>query len=166
MSIHAIHEQNTPEEQIQFGNVLTSSEREFLVANSQIKAFRTGEPLCRQNNVDDKLYVILVGEVVVIEEKAADTKITLGKLSRGNLVGEIAALFTVPRIASVYATQPTTALEVSAPVFSNLLDTAPSLSSMVYQKLYERSLDTAYRCATQGKSDLELRQELDEFLTH
>ena len=121
--------------QYAFGDMLTAQERQYLVDNSMIRKFEKGQVLCRQNRIEDVLYIILMGEVEIVEE-----------------VGEIAALFTVPRIASVYATRNTTVLEIPASAFSGLLRKTPLLSKMVYQKLYERSLETALRCA--GKSQL------------
>jgi CRP-like cAMP-binding protein len=136
-----------------FGDMLTSQEREYLVDNSMIRKFENGEVLCRQNRIEDVLYIILMGEVEVVEEVNEERRMTLGKLKSGDLVGEIAALFTVPRIASVYATKTTIVLEIPASAFSGLLKKTPLLSKLVYQKLYERSLETALRCA--GKSQKE-----------
>ena len=136
-----------------FGDLLSSQDREYLVDNSCLKIFDKGEVLCRQNRIEDVLYVILMGEVEVIEENLEDSKMPLGKLYTGDLVGEIAALFTVPRIASVYATKTT------APAFSGLLKKTPLLSKIVYQKLYERSLETALRCA--GKPNSDQQHKLD-----
>lgn len=140
-------------QQYAFGDMLTTQEREYLVDNSMIRKFEKGEVLCRQNRIEDVLYVILMGEVEIVEEVNEERRMVLGKLHTGDLVGEIAALFTVPRIASVYATKPTIALEIPASAFSGLLRKTPLLSKMVYQKLYERSLETALRCA--GKSQQE-----------
>ena len=86
-----------------FGDLLSTQDREYLVENSHIKIFNKGDVLCRQNRIEDVLYVILMGEVEVIEEHTDETRsMPIGKLYTGDLVGEIAALFTVPRIASVY----------------------------------------------------------------
>ena len=138
--------------QYAFGDMLTAQERQYLVDNSMIRKFEKGQVLCRQNRIEDVLYIILMGEVEIVEEVNEERRMTLGKLQTGDLVGEIAALFTVPRIASVYATRNTTVLEIPASAFSGLLRKTPLLSKMVYQKLYERSLETALRCA--GKSQL------------
>jgi CRP-like cAMP-binding protein len=58
-------------------------------------------------------------------------------------VGEIGALFSLPRIATVTATKPSVVLEVPAQAFSELLNKTPILQGAVYQRLYERSLKTA-----------------------
>lgn len=142
-----------------FGDLLSSQDREYLVENSHLKTFNKGDVLCRQNRIEDVLYVILMGEVEVIEETADADGTPIGKLYTGDLVGEIAALFTVPRIASVYATKSTVVLEIPASAFSGLLKKTPLLGKVVYQKLYERSLETALRCA--GKPHSEQQQKID-----
>jgi CRP-like cAMP-binding protein len=90
------------------------------------------------------LYLILVGEVEVSEE-VNGKKIVLGTLKTGDLFGEIAALFTVPRIATVSARKPTVVLEVPAEKFVDLIDRNTKLRDSVYQRLYERSLEAALR---------------------
>lgn len=143
-----------------FGDLLSTQDREYLVENSHIKIFNKGDVLCRQNRIEDVLYVILMGEVEVIEEHTDETRsMPIGKLYTGDLVGEIAALFTVPRIASVYATKSTVVLEIPASAFSGLLKKTPLLSKIVYQKLYERSLETALRTA--GKPSTEQQHKID-----
>lgn len=148
-----------------FGDLLSSQDREYLIDNSQLKIFDKGEVLCRQNRVEDVLYVILMGEVEVIEENIEENKMPLGKLYTGDLVGEIAALFTVPRIASVYATKTTVVLEIPASAFSGLLKKTPLLSKVVYQKLYERSLETALRCAGKPNSDQQHKLDMTRIMS-
>jgi CRP-like cAMP-binding protein len=92
--------------------------------------YNAGDILCRQNRIEDVLYVILVGEVEIVEERDETKKLKLGILHTGDLVGEIAALTTVPRIASVYANKPTVALEVTASDFAELLKKTPLLSKI------------------------------------
>lgn len=125
-----------------FRELLSSKERTYLVDRGKVHAVDTGTVLCRQEKLEDRLYVILLGEMDVIE-KVNGKELLVGKLSTGDLVGEIGALFTVPRIASVVATVPTVVLELLPNVFSELIDKTPNLHGAVYQGLYERSLETA-----------------------
>ena len=125
-----------------FDDLLSSRERQFLVEHGQVRSLNEGDTLCQQNAIEESIYVLLTGEVEIIEN--VDSKqITLGKLHRGDIVGEIGALFSVPRIANVMATKPSVVLEVPATAFSELLAKTPILQGAVYQRLYERSLKTA-----------------------
>jgi len=125
-----------------FDDLLSLRERQFLVERGQVRGLEAGETVCQQNAIEDSVYVLLTGEVEIIEN-VDDKQISLGKLHRGDIVGEIGALFSLPRIASVTATKPSVVLEVAAKDFAELLNKTPILQGAVYQRLYERSLKTA-----------------------
>ena len=125
-----------------FGDLLSIKERQFLVEHGTVRRLSIGEKLCIQNRLEHNIYVLLTGELEIVEE--LDTRsISLGKIQPGDLVGEIGALFSVPRIATVQASKPSNVLEVPANYFSQLLNDTPILHGAVYQRLYERSLKTA-----------------------
>lgn len=125
-----------------FDDLLSLRERQFLVEHGQVRSLNAGDTLCRQNAVEDSIYVLLTGEVEILEN-VDNKQISLGKLHRGDIVGEIGALFSLPRIATVTATKASVVLEVAAKDFSELLHKTPILQGAVYQRLYERSLKTA-----------------------
>ncbi|WP_455212314.1 cyclic nucleotide-binding domain-containing protein [Kaarinaea lacus] len=127
-----------------FGHQLSREDRAFLVKNSLVYQASPGTIICHQNGTEKVLYILLFGEVEVSEE-VQGRKIVLGQLKSGELFGEISALFTVPRIATVTALKPTVVLEIPADKFAELIDRAPLLRELVYKKLYERSLETALR---------------------
>ena len=125
-----------------FRESLTAKDRAYLIDNGKLYTVEENTVLCQQNKVEKILYIILMGEVEIVET-VKDEKITVGKLSTGDLVGEIGALFTVPRIASVVTVTPTVVLEIGTHVFRSLLEKSEELQDLVYQQLYERSLETA-----------------------
>ena len=125
-----------------FNDLLSTTEREYLVKHGTIRTLVQGDTLCHQNALEDSIYVVLTGEVEILEELKGNT-IELGKLRHGDIVGEIGALFSLPRIASVTATRPSVVLEVPSKDFAELLNKTPILQGAVYQRLYERSLKTA-----------------------
>ena len=125
-----------------FNDLLSTHEREFLVKNGQIRSLKDGDTLCQQNEVEESIFVVLTGEIAIVES-VKDKTIELGRLRRGDIVGEISALFSVPRIASAKATKQSVVLEVSGRSFNELLIKTPILQNAVYQRLYERSLKTA-----------------------
>jgi len=125
-----------------FGDLLSSRERTYLVKNSHVRQVSVGEILCEKNKLENVLYIILTGEVK-ISEVTEGKNINIGVLHSGNLVGEIGALFAVPRIATVTATKAAVVLEIEANTFLELIRKTPMLYSAVYQRLFERSLETA-----------------------
>lgn len=127
-----------------FGHQLTLEDREFLVKHGIVYQASPGTILCHQNGIENAVYIVLHGEVEVFEE-VQGRKIVLGQLKSGELFGEISALFTVPRIASVSALKTSVLLEIPAVKFAQLIDSTPSLRERVYQTLYERSLEAALR---------------------
>lgn len=127
-----------------FGHQLSLEDRKFLVKHSLVYQASPGTIICHQSGIENVLYIVLYGELEVSEE-VQGRKIVLGHLKSGELFGEISALFTVPRIATVTALKPTVVLEIQADKFAELIDRTPMLRETVYQKLYERSLETALR---------------------
>ena len=127
-----------------FGHQLSLEDRRFLLNNGLVYQASPGTIICHQDGVENVLYIVLLGEVEVSEE-VQGRKIILGHLKSGELFGEISALFTVPRIATVTAVKTSAVLEIPADKFARLIDSAPTLRELVYQKLYERSLETALR---------------------
>jgi len=125
-----------------FNDLLSTNEREYLVKHGKVRSVAEGETICEQNAIEDSMYVVLTGEVEIFEQ-IDQNRVALGKLRHGDIVGEIGALFAVPRIASVKATKASVVLEVSGRSFSELLNKTPILQNAVYQRLYERSLKTA-----------------------
>jgi len=137
-----------------FRELLTAKDRAFLIENGTLYSVAEDTVLCQQNKVEDLLYVVLMGEVEIVES-VNDVEISVGKLTTGDLVGEIGALFSVPRIASVVTTSRTVVLKISTKIFKALLNRSIDLQDLVYQQLYERSLETALystRAMTDGSS--------------
>lgn len=152
------------EDHFNFGRQLTLEDRKFLVKNSLVYQASPGTILCHQNGIENVLYIVLYGEVEVSEE-VQGRKITLGHLKSGELFGEISALFTVPRIATVTAVKTSVLLEIPADKFAMLIDRVPSLRETVYQQLYERSLQTAMRSMPVfDKLDKKLKPDLSAML--
>ena len=128
-----------------FTGLLTDEQRESLIAKGQVKQVKAGDCICEQHSQGDEIYVVLEGEVEV-RENVQDNVIPMNKLGMGELFGEIAAIFAVPRIATVVATEDSKILVVEAKQFNETLDSMPEIKHSVYVNLYERSLDTALHC--------------------
>jgi CRP-like cAMP-binding protein len=152
-----------PFKYLPFHELLSENERAFLVENGQIRSLESGEIICHQNKLEEVLYLILLGEVEIVEEFKAQ-QLSIGKLSTGDIVGEIGALFSIPRIASVVTTLPTVVLEISPTDFSEMIGKTPNLEGIVYRQLYERSLQTAL-CSTSIEADSEISNNLGRLLS-
>lgn len=125
-----------------FDDLLNIDDRKFLLKHGKIHNAADGEVLCHQNQIGDNLFVILQGEVEVTGITDEKSKV-LGKLSTGDLFGEISALLSIPRIATVTVKKPSMILEININDFVRLLEQSPSLKEVVYKRLSERSIQTS-----------------------
>lgn len=127
------------------GDLLTSENKSLLMNNSLIRPVRVGEVLCHQGQIDKTLYLIVQGEVEVNTLVNGDLT-SLAKLRAGELIGEISALFSVPRIANVVVTQPSVLLEIPANVFWNILRENPFAKDEIVKRCRHRIIETSLRC--------------------
>lgn len=146
-----------------FHQLLAEKDRAFLVENSQILSLKSGAVICHQNKLEEVLYLILLGEVEIVEEFNSQ-QLSIGKLSTGDIVGEIGALFSIPRIASVVTTLPTVVLEINPTDFAEMIGRTPTLQGIVYKQLYERSLQTAL-CSTSIESNSNITSNIGRLLS-
>ena len=116
----------------------------LLAFTSEHVEFRQGEAVCRQGDPGDAAYIVLDGtaDVVVQGEGGPTTVATIG---RNDIVGEIAILCDVPRIATVVATTPLVALRISKDGFFNLVNQFPVVGVEVMHELAMRLLQTTQR---------------------
>lgn len=128
-----------------FGSLLSEQDRAYLIKNSLIRPAVTGKVLCQQNQSDNFLFLIIDGLVEISVDVKGETHI-LGKLGSGELIGEIGALFMIPRIATVTVTRPSVILEIPSEVFTDLLSNQPQLHEAVNERFHERAIVTSLRC--------------------
>lgn len=128
-----------------FGDLLPPESKASLVKNSLIRFAETGQILCRQGQDDNALFLVIDGEFEVSTESNGRTT-SLGKLGPGELIGEIAALFLIPRIATVTATRPSAVLEIPCEIFSELLAENPAIRAAVNKRSRNRVVETSLRC--------------------
>lgn len=128
-----------------FGSLLTETDRKFLIQHCLIQPAKPGKVLCRQNEIGNTLYLLLTGEVEITIRVDGETQV-LGKLSNGDMFGEIAAIFRIPRIATVTTTKQSVVLEIPSEIFSELLTKNPKLQTSVYNQFHDRTVATSLRC--------------------
>ena len=127
-----------------FGDLLTAAEKEYLLENGVVRRARAGDVLCRQHQRDQSAFIVVFGQVAVVETVDGEP-VPLAKLGRGELCGEIGALFGGPRHSTVSASQPSVLLEIPGPVLSTLVDRNPRLRNEVIRRYRGRVTDTAVR---------------------
>ncbi|MCA9705453.1 MAG: cyclic nucleotide-binding domain-containing protein, partial [Myxococcales bacterium] len=96
-----------------------------------------GETLVRQGDEGDSLFVVVEGTLEVLLEEGEST-MRLHDLWPGDVVGEIALLLGGQRSATVRASTPTRALELSQEGFAELIERAPELMRTFTANLQDR----------------------------
>ena len=109
----------------------------LLAFTSQRLSFASGEALCRQGEPGDSAYIILDGEAEITIDTPAG-KVTVAKVKRNAVIGEIAILIDVPRTATVTATSPLQALRIDKDTFFRLMTEFPQMAVEVMRELARR----------------------------
>ncbi|NOZ36535.1 MAG: cyclic nucleotide-binding domain-containing protein [Gammaproteobacteria bacterium] len=130
--------------QMAFGELLSADEKRYLLDHGVVRSSKAGELICEQNQLDARVYILVIGAVEVSEGNANE-KVVLANLRRGEIFGEISALFKLPRISSVTAIRPSVMLELSGTVLETLINNRPLLRDAVLQRYRQRIIETALR---------------------
>jgi len=124
-------------------SLFRSLEREQLLAltaRAVEQVYPPGHVVVRQDEVAEKLYVILSGRVRVVES-AQDTPFMerfLGEMGHGEIFGELGILVDQPRVASVLAVEHTRCLVLPHHDFLQVLKGSPELSFALLRVVAER----------------------------
>jgi len=113
-------------------------EIEELIANSQVHSYAAGAILCRENEVEDRFYMILEGEVEVTKDINNNEVRLLKTLAAGDFFGEMALIHNVPRAATVTAKSPLTTLELDKAAFHRVLHKSSSIAMAMVSEISNR----------------------------
>ncbi|MCW9031348.1 MAG: cyclic nucleotide-binding domain-containing protein, partial [Gammaproteobacteria bacterium] len=105
--------------QTAFGDLLTAEEKQTLIDHGTIHSAVIGETLCKQGENDRRVFIIVMGEVE-ISEGNNENRVVLAHLKRGEIFGEISALFDSPRISNVITTKPSVLLIIPGESFEKV----------------------------------------------
>lgn len=113
------------------------SKLKLLAFTSERLTYQPEQVLCRQGDMGDAAYIIVDGEASVrIATGGGD--IEVARLSRGDVVGEIAILCDVPRTATVMATERVTTLKITKELFFRLVNEFPQIAIEIMRELAAR----------------------------
>ena len=128
-----------------FANI-EPSKLKLLAFTSERMAFKDGDVLFRQGEQGDSAYVIIGGEADVIVD-TPQGPLTVAKLKRNDIVGEIAILCDVPRTATVKAASKLEAMVIAKDLFFRLIMEFPQMAVEIMRELARR-LDATNRKLT------------------
>ena len=115
--------------------------------NLQPRCFAPGEPIIRQGEYNEHLYMIARGEVQVTLERESGWEETIAHMGPGQFFGEVSLLNPGRSIASVKAAlhAPVEVLALGRSVFRELMDEAHALREAISQVVRERLTENASR---------------------
>jgi len=127
-----------------FGDLLTTVEKQYLLDRGVVRSVLPGVKLCRQSQRDDKVFILVVGEVEASSGEDS-SKTHIASLKQGEIFGEIAALFGMPRVCDVTVTRPSVVLEIPSEVLRSIIEARAELRDAVVERFKERITETALR---------------------
>jgi len=113
-------------------------EIEELIANSQVRSYPPGAVLCRENETEDRFYMILEGEVEVTKNINNTESRLLKTLAPGDFFGEMALIHNAPRAATVTAKTELTTLELDKSAFDRVLQKSTSIAMAMVSEISNR----------------------------
>ena len=136
--------ENAIDSQTAFGDLLTAEEKQTLIDYGVVHSATIGETLCKQGESVRRVFIIVMGEVEV-SEGIDESQVVLAHLKRGEVFGEISALFDSPRISNVIATKPSVMLIIPGEVFEKVITGRAELYDAILERYKHRLSETALR---------------------
>jgi NADH dehydrogenase len=100
--------------------------------------FGPGETIFRQGDVGDRVYIIVKGEVEVVQDEPGKGEIVIAKQGPGECFGEIALISNAPRTATVRTVTGVDAVTIERGAFTALLAHFAPLRKIFEQVMRER----------------------------
>jgi ATP-binding cassette subfamily B protein len=132
------------DDQTSFGDLLQTEEKQMLIDYGTVHSAAIGDILCKQGESDRRVFIIVMGEVEV-SEGSNDNQVVLAHLKRGEVFGEISALFDSARITNVRVTRPSVLLIIPGESFEKIITGRSALYSAVLERYKNRLSETALR---------------------
>jgi len=98
---------------------------EVLLAHAEKMVTRPDEVIAREGEVNNCMYVIEAGEVIIIKNCDRPDAVKLAALGPGEFFGEMCILEAQPRSATGKASGETTVVKIAAPAFYHLYQKMP-----------------------------------------
>jgi CRP-like cAMP-binding protein len=147
----SIKEETEALKRIPLFSKLDPAKLKLLAFMSQRLSFESGQAVFAQGDPGDAAYIVLEGEAAILIDTPGGA-LEIARLSKNQIVGEIAILCDVPRTAHVRASgdKPLVCLKIEKDDFMALVNEFPSMGVEIMRELARR-LD---------KTNQQLRQAL------
>ncbi|HPF33520.1 MAG TPA: cyclic nucleotide-binding domain-containing protein, partial [Candidatus Sabulitectum sp.] len=138
---------------------LGDNEINLLAERSSIFRYTRGEPIVRQGDTGDSLYIVRNGSVEVTVSTGKTEPVPVATMGPGGFFGEMSLLTGEPRSATVSALEETQVVVVRKEGLKIVLDSNPSLVEPLTAMLDKRreELETTKQKAASGKKHVEVK---------
>ena len=117
------------------------SKLKLLAFTSERLNFGPGDLLCRQGDPGDTAFIILDGDADVLVD-TPNGQLSVAKLGKNDLVGEMAILIDIPRTATVKAIGNVATLAISKDLFFRMVTEFPQMGVEIMRELAHRLENT------------------------
>jgi CRP-like cAMP-binding protein len=150
-----------------FAEVLNPSALDVLATNVRLADFPEGSTIIREDDVGDSMFVLVSGEISVSVRGEGGLR-RVATLGPGDIFGEMSLMTGARRSATLTATDPVTALEITKASLEPILAGSPELVGRFAAMLERRqaeldAIDGAGRWNTLGLSNSDLRSLIQVF---
>ena len=132
---------------------LSSDEREALIELGVRRSFPRATVLMFQNEPDGRVMLLLAGRVKVARLDDDGHEMLLSIRDPGDLLGELALIDGLPRIATVTALEPVEALVTAAEAFRLHLECTPRVAVALLEVVTRRFRETTLKRSQFSASD-------------
>jgi small-conductance mechanosensitive channel/CRP-like cAMP-binding protein len=122
-----------------------------LAEESWERVYAAGEPVIRQGDAGDSMFVVMDGEVEVTAEQNGAGTARLAVLSTGDYFGEMSLMTGAARVATVTPLVETRLMEVGKESFRTVLAARPELMETLAAALRQRLAERAEAMADMGR---------------
>lgn len=99
--------------------------------------YHAGEPIIRQGEVGECMYVIQSGKVEVVQERNGK-EVRLAEINEGDFFGEMSLFDKFPRSSTVRAVEETRVITIDKKIFLRKIHEDSSLAFRIMQKMSYR----------------------------
>jgi len=103
----------------------------LLLQRAENTSAAAGEVILREGEVGSRFYLIKVGRVRVIKNLGGSHETVLAELTTRDFFGEMCILETLPRAATVLASEPTELINIPSTAFYHLYKSRPEQYSIL-----------------------------------
>ena len=118
-----------------FGADLDTDVLDMLCEAAVQRTYPKGASLCRQGEIGDEMFILVSGQVVVMQKRPQEPERTLDVLKSGRFFGEMALIDNSPRMATCTAVTDVVVLEITQKVFDYLVEHSPILAYTILRRI-------------------------------